>query len=162
LVVVRSLTKTWGLAGLRIGYVLADPEMIHALRVTQPLWAVGSLALEAAVACSSPEAMAEADQLAEQQLADRAYLLAGLARVAEVDVAATPQAPFVLIRVHGPDPAGVHARMRAQGWAVRRADTFPGLGPGWLRAAIRDKDTSAAFVAALVRAIRIPVPTPPE
>ena len=40
LVVVRSLTKTWALAGLRVGYLLAAPELVAALREAQPLWAV--------------------------------------------------------------------------------------------------------------------------
>ncbi|MDG4866331.1 aminotransferase class I/II-fold pyridoxal phosphate-dependent enzyme, partial [Streptomyces sp. T-3] len=48
LVVLRSLTKTWGLAGLRIGYVLAAPEIIAALERAQPLWPVSTPALAAA------------------------------------------------------------------------------------------------------------------
>jgi histidinol-phosphate aminotransferase len=48
LVVLRSLTKTWGLAGLRIGYVLATPETIAELERAQPLWPVSSPALAAA------------------------------------------------------------------------------------------------------------------
>jgi histidinol-phosphate aminotransferase len=39
--------------------------------------------------------------------------------------------------------------MRDKGFAVRRGDTFPGLGPDWIRVAVRDDDTTAAFVAAL-------------
>lgn len=42
LVVLRSLTKTWGLAGLRIGYVLADPATVALLQEAQPLWPVSS------------------------------------------------------------------------------------------------------------------------
>lgn len=48
LVVLRSLTKTWGLAGLRIGYVLAEPEVIAKLAAAQPLWPVSTPALVAA------------------------------------------------------------------------------------------------------------------
>lgn len=51
LVVLRSLTKTWGLAGLRIGYVLAEPEVIAQLAAAQPLWPVSTPALVAAEAC---------------------------------------------------------------------------------------------------------------
>lgn len=42
LVVLRSLTKTWGLAGLRIGYVLAAPETVALLERAQPLWPVST------------------------------------------------------------------------------------------------------------------------
>jgi histidinol-phosphate aminotransferase len=39
------------------------------------------------------------------------------------------------------------------GYAVRRGDTFPGLGPQWLRVAVRDPATSDAFAAALASAV---------
>ena len=72
LVVVRSLTKTWGLAGLRVGYLLADPELAARLATAQPPWPVNSLALEALVACSEPGAVAWADDQARQVAAWRA------------------------------------------------------------------------------------------
>ena len=37
--------------------------------------------------------------------------------------------------------------------AVRRGDTFPGLGPEWLRIAVRDTATTDAFIAALTDVI---------
>jgi len=153
LVVIRSLTKTWGLAGLRIGYLLGDPGLLRRCRSAQPLWSVGSIALEAAIACSGPPAQAEAEQLAATAVSDRDHLLGLLRAQPDVAVVAPPQAPFVLFQAFGPDPAGVHQRLRSAGWAVRRADTFPGLGPGWLRAAVRDRPTSDGFVAALHQAL---------
>ena len=38
-----------------------------------------------------------------------------------------------------------------EGFAVRRGETFPGLGPGWIRVAVRDEATSTRFAAALQR-----------
>ncbi|WP_234426264.1 Rv2231c family pyridoxal phosphate-dependent protein CobC, partial [Streptomyces kebangsaanensis] len=64
LVVLRSLTKTWGLAGLRIGYVLSSPEVIAELERAQPLWPVSTPALAAAAACVEPRALAEAEAAA--------------------------------------------------------------------------------------------------
>jgi len=159
LVVIRSLTKSWGLAGLRIGYLLGDPELLQVCRANQPLWAVGSIGLEAAIACSTPEALAEADQVARAGEAEREFLLNTLGELADIELGAPPQGPFVLLRVTGSDPVGVHQRLRDAGWAVRRADTFPGLAPGWLRIAVRDRTTSAAFAAALDRAVH-PVASP--
>ena len=57
LVVVRSLTKTWGLAGLRVGYLLAASDLIALLRSVQPLWPVSTPALAAARACASATAV---------------------------------------------------------------------------------------------------------
>jgi histidinol-phosphate aminotransferase len=154
LVVVRSLTKSWGLAGLRIGYLLGDPALLRACREVQPLWSVGSLALRAAVACSGERARAETARAARTAVAETEHFLDAVAGIAGVSPGAPPRAPFVLLRVGGPDPAGVHGRLRAEGWAVRRADTFPGLGPGWLRVTVRTPATSEAFAPALGRAVR--------
>ncbi|USQ89727.1 Rv2231c family pyridoxal phosphate-dependent protein CobC [Streptomyces phaeoluteigriseus] len=149
LVVLRSLTKTWGLAGLRIGYVLAAPETIRELERAQPLWPVSTPALAAAEACVSPPALAEAARAAHRVAADREYLVAGLAEFAArgVRVAGPAQAPFVLVRVAR--AGAVRRELRARGYAVRRGDTFPGLGDEWLRVAVRDRGTVDGFLRAV-------------
>ena len=151
LVVIRSLTKTWGLAGLRVGYLLAEAEFVERLRAAQPLWSVSTPALAAAEACSEPRALAEADRLAVEAAADRAYLEAALAALPGVSLPAAldphpARAPFVLVRAPGADK--IRLRLRDSGFAVRRADTFPGLGPDWLRIAVRTRDVTDALIAA--------------
>jgi histidinol-phosphate aminotransferase len=42
----------------------------------------------------------------------------------------------------------VRAGLRDAGIAVRRGETFPGLGPDWLRVAVRDDRTNARVAAA--------------
>ncbi|WP_330468359.1 Rv2231c family pyridoxal phosphate-dependent protein CobC [Streptomyces longwoodensis] len=153
LVVLRSLTKTWGLAGLRIGYVLAAPGTIAALERAQPLWPVSTPALAAAEACVSARALAEADRAAHRVAADRAHLVAGLEEFAGdgVRVVGPAEGPFVLLGV--PGATAVRRRLRDLGFAVRRGDTFPGLGEDWLRVAVRDRGTVNAFLQALDRAL---------
>ncbi|MFB7713719.1 Rv2231c family pyridoxal phosphate-dependent protein CobC [Streptomyces sp. NPDC056105] len=153
LVVLRSLTKTWGLAGLRIGYVLAEPDTVEKLERAQPLWPVSTPALAAAEACVSPRALAEAAHAAHRIAADRAHLVAGLAEFAAegVSVAGPAEGPFVLVRT--PGAAALRARLRERGFAVRRGDTFPGLGTDWLRLAVRDRATTGRFLQALDQAL---------
>ncbi|MEV6837499.1 Rv2231c family pyridoxal phosphate-dependent protein CobC [Streptomyces sp. NPDC051133] len=149
LVVLRSLTKTWGLAGLRIGYVLAPAEIVAELERVQPLWPVSTPALTAAAACVAPRALAEAGHAAHRIAADRAHLVAGLAEFAQwgVRVAGPAEGPFVLVRMAG--AAAVRHRLRELGYAVRRGDTFPGLGEDWIRIAVRDRATVNGFLEAL-------------
>jgi histidinol-phosphate aminotransferase len=154
LIVIRSLTKTWGLAGLRIGYLLAAPELVERLRAAQPLWSVSTPALAAAEACSEPRALVEAERLAEDAAADRGYLEAALAALPGVRLPAAlspgpARAPFVLIQAPGADK--IRLRLRDNGFAVRRADTFPGLGPDWLRIAVRTRDVTDALISAWPR-----------
>jgi histidinol-phosphate aminotransferase len=146
LAVLRSLTKTWGLAGLRVGYVLAAPAVTRKLAAAQPLWAVSTPALAACVATASPAALREAADRALELAADRAHLLGQLAGVEGVRVVPDPSASFALLATRVAD---VRARLHTRGFAVRRGETFPGLGPGWIRVAVRDAATSAAFAAAL-------------
>ncbi|WP_374199204.1 Rv2231c family pyridoxal phosphate-dependent protein CobC [Streptomyces sp. ISL-44] len=153
LVVLRSLTKTWGLAGLRIGYVLAEPEVIAKLAAAQPLWPVSTPALVAAEACVAPAALAEAEEAARRIAVDRAHLLAGLEEFDEVTVVEAAQGPFVLIQVAG--GAEVRTRLRALGFAVRRGDTFPGLDGSWLRLAVRDRATTGRLLQALDHALAL-------
>ncbi|MEU4677006.1 Rv2231c family pyridoxal phosphate-dependent protein CobC [Micromonospora sp. NPDC023737] len=147
LLVVRSLTKTWGLAGLRIGYLLGAPELLARLAAVQPLWPVSSPALAAAAACAGPVAVEAERAIAAQLTADRDHLVARLADLPGVRVAGRPASAFVLI--HLPGAAAVRVRLRERGWAVRRGDTFPGLGPDWLRVAVRDRATTDAFTRVL-------------
>ncbi|KUN87466.1 Rv2231c family pyridoxal phosphate-dependent protein CobC [Streptomyces griseoruber] len=155
LVVLRSLTKTWGLAGLRIGYVLGDPETVAALERAQPLWPVSTPALAAAEACVSPRALAEAAHAAHRVATDRAHLVAGLEEFASdgVRVAGPAEGPFVLVRL--PRAVAVRRHLRDLGFAVRRGDTFPGLDEEWLRLAVRDRSTVNSFLQALDRAMAL-------
>lgn len=141
LLVIRSLTKTWGLAGLRVGYVLGAPELIKRLREVCPLWPVSTPGLAAIKACVSPEAVALADTYARQLVLDREELVRGLGP----RVVGRPRSSFVLARV----PIGTREALRDKGWAVRRGDTFPGLGPEYVRIAVRDPATTHAFVSGL-------------
>ncbi|MFC8293210.1 Rv2231c family pyridoxal phosphate-dependent protein CobC [Streptomyces sp. NPDC057242] len=151
LVVLRSLTKTWGLAGLRIGYVLAAPETIAELERAQPLWPVSTPALVAAEACMARAALAEAEHAAYRIGTERAHLLAGLAEFDEVRTVAGAEGPFVLVRIDGAD--AVRERLRSLGFAARRGDTFPGLDRNWLRLAVRDRATTNRFLQALDQAL---------
>jgi histidinol-phosphate aminotransferase len=156
LLVVRSLTKTWGLAGLRVGYALGPAALVAGLAAAQPHWPVSTPALAALVACTSPAARAEAAGAAADLAAHRGALLAALPP--EVEVVGDPRSSFVLLRVPGGER--VRTALRARGWAVRRGDTFPGLSADHLRVAVREPATSRAFAAdladILVGAARVP------
>ncbi|WP_405070340.1 Rv2231c family pyridoxal phosphate-dependent protein CobC [Kribbella sp. NBC_01510] len=147
LVVIRSLTKTWGLAGLRIGYVLAAPGLIEQLAAVQPHWPVSTPALSAAIACSNERALSEATSAALDIDRQRVHLLDNLGSVSGLSTYGVARGPFVLVQVKG--GAVLRESLRDKGFAVRRGDTFPGLGPDWLRIAVRPADVTDAFVKVL-------------
>jgi histidinol-phosphate aminotransferase len=75
--VLRSLTKTWSLAGLRVGYALGEPRVLERMIASRPHWPLGTLQLEAIAACSSPEAVAEGEAGARRLAALRLDMVAG-------------------------------------------------------------------------------------
>lgn len=150
LLVTRSLTKTWGLAGLRIGYLLGEPQAVAACARVQPHWSVCSPALAAALACASAQAQLESARRRLRRIAVADGLRAGLAARAFVLVH-DAVGPFVLTRHPGfPD---LHRSLRRHGIAVRRADTFPGLDHGWVRISARDEASNARLFDAVDRIV---------
>ncbi|MGA5535405.1 Rv2231c family pyridoxal phosphate-dependent protein CobC [Mycolicibacterium nivoides] len=131
--VLRSLTKTWSLAGLRVGYALGAPEVLARLTARRPHWPLGTLQLEAIAAASSPEAVAEADAGARRLAELRGAMVAGLDGLGLHVVAG--DAPFVLFTV--PDAELMRKHLESKSIAVRRCDTFVGLPENYLRAAVR-------------------------
>jgi len=131
--VLRSLTKTWALAGLRVGYALGSPEVLARLAARRAHWPVGTLQLTAIAACCDAEAVADAAAGAVRLAGLRAEMVAGLASVG-ADVV-DGRAPFVLFRM--PNAALIRNTLHDKGIAVRRCDTFVGLDGRYLRAAVR-------------------------
>jgi histidinol-phosphate aminotransferase len=132
-VVLRSLTKTWSLAGLRVGYALGRRDVLDRMTARRPHWPMGTLQLEAIAACSSPEMVAEAERGAARLATLRSAMVAGLTNIG-LDVI-NGRAPFVLFTV--PDASLMRKHLDTKGIAVRRCDTFVGLDGEYLRAAVR-------------------------
>ncbi|GAB3297647.1 Rv2231c family pyridoxal phosphate-dependent protein CobC [Parasphingorhabdus pacifica] len=147
LLVLRSLTKMWGLPGLRAGYALGAPDLLERLARTRPHWPLGTLALEAVIACCEPQAITESEQAAETFVRDRDAMLRELRTVGGVHVAEPARGPFLLLRVD--NGAKVRHALRERGIAVRRGDTFPGLGPDHIRIAVRPPEQGAVLAEAL-------------
>ncbi|HEX2133507.1 MAG TPA: Rv2231c family pyridoxal phosphate-dependent protein CobC [Actinophytocola sp.] len=146
-VVLRSLTKTWALPGLRAGYAVGDPAVLGRLAAGRPHWPVGTVQLAAVAACAEPPAVAEAAAVAREVAGHREALAASLTRIDGIEVALPAAGPFLLLRVR--DGERVRNGLRRRGIAVRRGDTFPGLTSDHLRVAVRDPETCGPLLAAL-------------
>ncbi|WP_457255136.1 cobyrinate a,c-diamide synthase [Pedococcus sp. P5_B7] len=147
LVVVRSLTKLWGIPGVRAGYVVGDPHLLADMRRQQPPWSVSTSAAAAMIATTSTRAVQERSARAVALTRDRARLTQGLDALGIPHVPGN--APFVLARVR----PGTHAQLRNRGFAVRRCDTFPGLDDSWVRIAVRPAAATGALLSALALSV---------
>lgn len=141
LFLLRSLTKDYALAGLRLGYGIGTRAMADALRAAQPPWSINS----AAQACGAA-ALADTAHLERAQAevwAARAELVAALEQLGLRIV--PPAANFVLVRV-GDAPA-FRSRLLTRGYVVRDCSSF-GL-PGHVRIAVRTRAGCARLVMAI-------------
>lgn len=148
LVVVRSLTKLWGIAGLRAGYLLGDRELVARVAAQRQPWSVNALACTAIETCArdrrTPASVAAAVDAAREELLAELEALPG--------VEAWPSAAnFVLVRL--PDATAIVAELRRQGIAVRPCDDFPGLDESFVRVAVRPPEDSRVLVRALAEAL---------
>jgi len=134
------------------------------LAAQQPPWSVSSPALAAIEACSSDRARAEAEAATATIRSQRAVLVDGLAELG-LTVAGHPLTPFVLVDTApfaAPDlqPGFLRDALRENGFAVRRGDTFPGLGPNWIRLAVREPAVTRRLlqaIAAIAAGVKDPV-----
>ncbi|MBY4036890.1 histidinol-phosphate transaminase [Rhodococcus fascians] len=78
-IVLRTFSKAYGLAGLRVGYAVADPEVITALSKVRIAFAVSTIAQQAALASleASAELLARTDALIAERDRVRDALVSG-------------------------------------------------------------------------------------
>jgi len=141
LVVSRSFSKAYGLAGLRVGFGLAQPALTQLMaRVRQP-FNVNSLAQAAAIAAfQDDEFLAQSAQVnaAGKQQLEEAFKALGLEYVPSF-------ANFVLVKVG--DAAAVNNELLKRGVIVRPV-AADGL-PEWLRVSIGLQHENTRFIEAL-------------
>jgi histidinol-phosphate aminotransferase len=145
LVVSRTFSKAYGLAGLRVGYGVAQAELTDLMnRIRQP-FNVNSIAQAAAVA-----ALSDDEYLARSYALNREGMATLTAAFDRLGLQHVPsRGNFVLVRVG--DAAAVYERLLRQGVIVRPVGNY-GL-PQWLRVSIGLPRENATFVAALERAL---------
>ncbi len=145
LVICRTFSKIFGLAGLRVGYALASPEVADLMnRVRQP-FNVNSLALAAALAALDDHEFITASYELNRQ--GMAQMVAGLNRLGLEFIPSSGN--FVTFKTR--DAAGVNQRLLKQGVIVR---PIGGYGmPDWLRVTIGKPAENSRFLDALESAL---------
>ena len=143
LCVLRTFSKVYGLAALRVGYALASPEVADALDRVRPVFNLNQPAQEAAVASLGASV---ADRI-EHARASRGRLLAAL-EAAGLDPIAS-QANFVYADVPGGDGDGLADQLLHEGFIVRALRGFG--APGAIRVTCGTDEENAGFAEALAQ-----------
>jgi histidinol-phosphate aminotransferase len=139
-VVLRSMTKDFALAGLRLAYALGPPDLLEAMRACQPPWSVSGAAQAAGLAALKHRAHLARTLAQTRQAA--AELRAGLTGLGARIVPASVH--FLLIEVGS--GAAVRSRLLGRGCLVRDCASF-GL-PEYVRVGTRTPPENARLIIA--------------
>ncbi len=136
LIIVQSLTKAWGIPGLRLGLAIAPPAVAKSLKKSLPVWSVNTLAQVVGTrAFNDSEFLPETRRYVDQQRELLFKRLAGLPGVTPLPGAAN----FLLVHVDGQKISATEliAAMLKRGIMLRRCDNFDGLDASYVRIAVR-------------------------
>ncbi len=149
LIVLRSLTKWFAVPGLRLGYLVAHPELVGRLREWQSPWPLNSFALAAGPALLADAAFTERSRTT----------MAGLRHTFYRQLQSIPglqpfpsSANFFLCRLtaRSMSAADLWRALAKRGVLIRHCDDFTGLEPGrFIRLAVRNAEENERLIVAL-------------
>ena len=154
-IAIRSLTKFYGCAGLRVGYAVASPDTARSLQQHLPPWPVTTLA-----ANTLAEAVADGEY-ARATLARNAVRRARLnSDLVSLGCRVVPgSANFLLFELPAEhNAADIQRRLlEHRRILVRPCDSFEGLATGrYIRVAVRDDEDNGKLVNSLAQALNTP------
>lgn len=146
--VLRTLSKAWGLAGARIGALLADEEIIDLLRRIMPPYPLPTPSVAAALAALDDAGRRLTGERVGLIGAERERMATALAKLPGISRVYPSQANFLTAAFN--DAAGARRALTDEGFAVRDVGKYPGLA-GCLRLSIGLPEENTRLLATLDR-----------
>ena len=143
-IILRSLTKIFHLSGVRVGYVIADGDIISAMKKRMPSWSVNAFAQELALKFLSD---GEFLRRTRDFYRVNSPLFADGLRNAGFSVMDS-DVHYFLVRVE--DDTEVIRRLLSRGIAVRHTRNFAMLNGKYIRVATRSHEDNRKFIAAMI------------
>ena len=141
---IHSMTKDYGVPGLRLGYITAHESLTEQIRRFMRPWSVSALAVEAGkYLLQHDELICRPDLNEAQRLRER------LCRIEGIEVAPT-QTNFMLCKLHGYTAAELKEYLANEHHIlIRDASNFKGLTPHHFRVAAQTPKENDALVEAI-------------
>jgi adenosylcobyric acid synthase len=153
-IVLRSFTKFYAIPGLRLGFAIAEPDLIQKIRKITPPWSVNALAQAVGENALQDQSYAMRTWTFVRQ--QRESLLHELRSIHGLTVF-SGRANFLLVRIDRKDVDGpILAReMLSSGIAIRLCDNFDGLDRRFFRIAVRSEDENLRLLSCLKGALGV-------
>ncbi|WP_046174738.1 threonine-phosphate decarboxylase CobD [Domibacillus indicus] len=146
LAVLHSMTKMYAVAGLRIGYIAASPEIITRLKRYRPHWNVNAIALQAAQEIASDTQYAARTRTWIREERERM-----MKEMKKIGFSVLPSSVnFYLLKDSSLDEQKLLLRfLLKRGIVLRHTENFHGLDGRWLRAAVKKEKENNQLLSAL-------------
>ncbi|SFR01373.1 MULTISPECIES: histidinol-phosphate transaminase [unclassified Enterobacter] len=146
LVVLRTLSKAFALAGLRCGFTLANEEVINLLLKVIAPYPLSTPVADIAAQALTPQGIVAMRERVAQILAERQYLVANLREIACVEQVFDSETNYILVRITA--SSAVFKSLWDQGIILRDQNKQPSLS-GCLRITIGTREESQRVIDAL-------------
>ena len=148
MIFLRSLTKIYSIAGLRLGYLVADPVLINEIKKYLPHWHINAIASAAGKLCLTENNFVK--ETRAYILKERDFMYEALNKLAFKVVKS--EVNYYLIRdklTNELNPLFVY--LLKQGLVLRHTVNFPGLDGKWFRIAVKTREENRILLEALIR-----------
>lgn len=146
LIIIRSLTKMYAIAGIRLGYVISQPKTIQKLAAFQPHWSVNALALK--IGEVSIEQSAYVKKTQNYIMNERERIFRTLKELQFI--VSTSKVNFYLMKdPHTHDQLPLFRFLLKKGIIPRHTANFPGIEGRWLRLAVKQAEDHNQLAEAL-------------
>ncbi|MGR3311171.1 MAG: threonine-phosphate decarboxylase CobD [Candidatus Brocadiales bacterium] len=153
LIVICSLTKFFGMPGLRLGFLVAHETLVDKMNTFKEPWTVNAIAQLAGKA-----AMEDEDFIRRSRIfvsVEKRFLYE---QISEIDglYPFYPSANFMLVRIDRPNlPAShLYAQLIKSGLVIRDCSNFRGLGERYFRIAVRTRDENLYLLKELTECMK--------
>jgi histidinol-phosphate aminotransferase len=144
LVVLRTLSKAWGLAAIRLGYAVADPLIVSYLMKAKAPYNINILT--SVEALKALEQAAHVEKSVAATIAERNRLIGELQEISCVKEVFPSDSNFLLVRVT--DARGIHQQLARRGIIVRDRSSEPKLA-NCIRISVGTPEQNSILLAAL-------------
>ncbi len=139
--VIKAFTKTYALAGLRLGYMIGDSKTLKRIDLVSPCWNVSAAAEIAGLAAlSDTEYLEKTKKYIEKE---RGFLIDALRGLGIKTF--NSRANFILFKTE----KNIYAPLLEKGLLVRKCGNFRGLGGLFYRIAVRLHEENTVLLSAL-------------
>ena len=151
LFVMRSLTKSFGVPGLRLGFGVANPAVAEIMDRARIPWSLGSIASAAGSYLLGEEDFLERSRTVIRE--ELEYLTFALQRLGLRPLESMVNFILVDVTSSGLASDDLAHRMMAEGVLVRDCQSF-GLGKSYIRLAVRNRNENEQLISALERVLK--------